>query len=153
MLPSGYDLHQGSRADRTLLSKFLRTSYREFFPETGSHHLQETVSQYFTSDSSLWWVKTTTQDQTHVACLWMGVAIDQITGDRHSHIFLLYVKPKHRRQGIGRALMAVAEEFAKSRGDGQMTLQVFTLNHTARQFYESLNYAPYSLTMLKSLSS
>jgi len=87
-----------------------------------------------------------------VACLWLGNAVDQVRGDRHSHIFLLYVLPAHRRQGIGTALMQYAEEWARERGDCQMGLQVFVANQPAISLYQKLGYTAQSVWMVKPLN-
>ncbi|MBV5261167.1 GNAT family N-acetyltransferase [Synechococcus moorigangaii CMS01] len=149
MLPPGFSLKRGSTTDRPLLLKFLHRSYQEFYPETGFAHLQDTLNHYFTADTPLWWVQTATG--ALVGCLWLGTSIDQISGDRHSHIFLLYVLPDYRRQGLGSALMARAEQYAKTRGDRQITLQVFTTNQTAQGFYHNLAYNPHAILMRKTL--
>ncbi|NJM72353.1 MAG: GNAT family N-acetyltransferase [Scytonema sp. RU_4_4] len=86
-----------------------------------------------------------------IACLWVGNAIDQIQGDRHAHIFLLYVAPEHRRQGIGTALMRYVEDWARARGDRQIALQVFKTNTAALNLYNQLDYQTQSLWMVKSL--
>ncbi|BAB76235.1 GNAT family N-acetyltransferase [Anabaena sp. FACHB-709] len=87
-----------------------------------------------------------------VACLWMGNAIDQIKGDRHAHIFLLYVVPEHRRRGIATALMQYAENWAKERGDRQIALQVFQSNPPAINLYNHLGYQTQSLWMVKKIN-
>jgi ribosomal protein S18 acetylase RimI-like enzyme len=81
----------------------------------------------------------------------VGNVVDQVTGDRHGHIFMVYVNPKHRRQGIGSALLYHAESWARARGDRQITLQVFLKNETAINLYHKLGYQPYSLLMQKPL--
>ncbi len=86
-----------------------------------------------------------------IACVWVGSAIEQRTGDRHAHVFLLYVAPQHRRQGIGRALMQQAEAWAKSRGDRQIGLQVFHSNQMALRLYETLGYKSESVWMVKQI--
>jgi ribosomal protein S18 acetylase RimI-like enzyme len=86
-----------------------------------------------------------------VACLWLGNAIDQVQGDRHAHIFLLYVMPEYRRQGIGSALMRHAEDWARARGDRQLGLQVFYNNQAALSLYHKLGYQTQSLWMVKPL--
>jgi ribosomal protein S18 acetylase RimI-like enzyme len=151
MLPEGFSLARGSTTDRALLLKLLHRSYREFYPETGFAHLQDTLQSYFTEETPLWWVRN--RAGVVSGCLWLGTSIDQISGDRHSHIFLLYVLPEYRRQGIGSALMQVAEDYSQQRGDRQITLQVFQTNETAQQFYRSIEYAPHSILMRKTLSS
>lgn len=149
MLPEGFCAERGRSTDRALLLKFLHRSYRELYPETGFSQLQETVQSYFTPDTPLWWVRNAVG--VIAGCLWMGTSIDQISGDRHSHIFLLYVLPEYRRQGIGSSLMAIAEQHAKQQGDRQITLQVFTINQTAQTFYQQLQYQAHSILMLKPL--
>jgi ribosomal protein S18 acetylase RimI-like enzyme len=145
----GYDLKRGDRLDRAALQKFMGLTYRELFPEAQLGHLATTIEHHFAPATPLWWVETAGE---RVACLWLGNAIDQITGERHAHVFLLYVQPQHRRQRIGRSLMAVAEAWAKDRGDRQMTLQVFRHNQPALQLYESLGYQTQSISLVKSLS-
>jgi ribosomal protein S18 acetylase RimI-like enzyme len=86
-----------------------------------------------------------------IACLWIGNAIEQSTGDRHAHVFLLYVAPQHRRQGIGSALMQHAERWAKLRGDRQVGLQVFHSNQEALSLYTKLGYEPQSVWMVKQI--
>ena len=81
----------------------------------------------------------------------MGNAIDQISGLRHAHIFLLYVSPEHRRKGIGTALMQYVENWAKQRGDNQIALQVFQTNTPALNLYNQLGYQNQSIWMIKPL--
>ncbi|MGM3304628.1 GNAT family N-acetyltransferase [Anabaena sp. WFMT] len=91
------------------------------------------------------------QSPSPIACLWVGNAIDQIKGDRHTHIFLLYVVPEHRRRGIGKALMNHVENWARQRGDRQIALQVFQSNTPALQLYHHQGYQTQSLWMVKPL--
>jgi ribosomal protein S18 acetylase RimI-like enzyme len=86
-----------------------------------------------------------------VACLWVGNAIDQVRGDRYAHIFLLYVKPEHRRRGIGTGLMRYVEKWARARGDRQIGLQVFQANTAAVNLYNQFGYQTQSLSMVKNL--
>lgn len=161
MLPSGYRLRLGSGLERSLLLKFMKRTYAE--QQSGDYaHLAQTVDQYLSPETPLWWVERDSVTdaaglspvvrRSHpIACLWLGVAIDQIKGDRNAHIFLLYVAPEHRRQGIGSALMTHAENWALSRGDRQIGLQVFQSNQPALALYQSLGFEPQSLWMVKSL--
>ena len=151
---AGYSICRGSTLDKALLVKFIQRTYQELFPDQDFSHLAKTVEQYLSSDTPLWWVYkevgeqgagrneentqspiTNHQSPIPVACLWAGNAIDQVTGSRHGHIFLLYVVPSHRRRGIGKALMQHIEKWAKQRGDRQLGLQVFTSNTPALNLY------------------
>lgn len=145
----GYTLQCGSTLDRAVLNKFMQITYAELFPGNSLTHLRVTVEQFFSHDTPLWWV--TDEQQSRIGCVWLGIAIDQSSGKRHAHIFLLYVKPEHRRQGIARALMQVAETWAKNRGDRQIGLQVFTNNQPAVNLYKALGYQVKSYAMLKPL--
>ena len=173
LLLPGYSIRKGSTLDKALLVKFMQRTYQEQFPDQDFSHLAHTVEQYFCRDTPLWWVyeQQGTGNQIElpitnhpslipIACLWVGNAIDQVSGDRHPHIFLLYVTPEHRRRGIGKALMAYIEDWAKQRGDAsgersyrQIGLQVFQSNTPALNLYHQLGYKEQSLWMVKSLQS
>lgn len=154
LLP-GYTIEQGSTVDQALLVKFMERTYQEQFPNQNFSHLTRTVEQYFSRDTPLWWVydeqETKNQHQSPIGCLWVGNAIDQVSGDRHPHIFLLYVMPEYRHRGIGKALMNYIENWAKQRGYRQIGLQVFQTNTPALDLYHQLGYQEQSLWMVKSL--
>ena len=154
LLP-GYAIEQGSTVDQALLVKFMQRTYQEQFPNQNFSHLTRTVEQYLSRDTPLWWVydeqETKNQHQSPIGCLWVGNAIDQVSGDRHPHIFLLYVMPEYRHRGIGKALMNYIENWAKQRGYRQIGLQVFQTNTPALDLYHQLGYQEQSLWMVKSL--
>ena len=54
-------------------------------------------------------------------------------------------------RGIGKALMAYIENWAKQRGYRQIGLQVFPSNTPALNLYHQLGYQEQSLWMVKSL--
>ncbi|KAF3887174.1 MULTISPECIES: GNAT family N-acetyltransferase [Nostocales] len=166
LLPD-YIVRRGSTLDRALLVKFMQRTYQELFPEQQDFsHLVQTVEQYFSTKTPVWWVLAdqgnqedkeatstlSTPSSSPVACIWVGNAIDQIQGTRHAHIFLLYVAPEYRRQGIAKALMLYVEEWAKARGDRQIALQVFESNTAAYNLYNQLGYGTQSLWMFKPLN-
>jgi ribosomal protein S18 acetylase RimI-like enzyme len=164
LLLPGYWLRTGSGLDRLLLVKFMQQTYQELYPTESTHHLAQTVDRYFSGETPLFWVETENLLEDHsvssllthplpqpVGCLWLGNAVDQIKGDRHTHIFLLYITPPHRRQGLGSAMMTYAEAWAKERGDRQIGLQVFQSNQPALNLYTKLGYQPQSISMMKSL--
>lgn len=168
-LPSGYTLRQGSGLDRALLVKFMQRTYQELAPGNSFEHLAQTVEQYFSSDTPVWWMYYQSHKESDgsvssapnqgasisqpVGCLWLGSAIDQVKGDRHAHIFLLYVAPNYRRQGLGAALVAQAEEWAIHRGDRQIGLHVFQSNQPAINLYSKMGYEPQSIWMVKPLNT
>ena len=171
-LPTGYQAIAGSGRDRSSLVRFMTLTYQELFPEQETFsHLSQTVDRYFSPETSLYWVISVTSHQSpvtsyqspvishqspvirpeKVACLWMGNGIDQVSGDRYSYIFLLYVHPEHRRRGIGSALLQFSHTLARERGDRQIGLHVFSRNRPAVNLYERLGYEAQSLFMVKKL--
>ncbi len=171
----GYWLRSGSGLDRAKLLKFLHRTYGELYPDRELGHLAQTVEHYFSKQTPVWWVecqkngseweeilpalpsqylnpKSQVQNlNSVVGCLWLGNAIDQTTGSRHAHIFLLYIAPQHRRRGLGAALVVHAENWARQRGDRQIGLQVFLSNQPAMNLYQKLGYQSHSVWMVKSL--
>lgn len=157
LLIPGYWMRSGSGLDRALLVKFMQRTYQELLPDQDFAHLPQTVERFFSNQTPLWWVESEDakginwRPAQRVACLWLGSAVNQIHGDRHTHIFLLYVDPKHRHQGIGSALMHQVEVWAKARDDRQIGLQVFQFNQPALAFYQKLGYQTQALWMVKPL--
>nr|WP_242055162.1 GNAT family N-acetyltransferase [Nostoc flagelliforme] len=149
----------------------MQRTYQDLYPNEDFSHLEQTVKQYFSSDTPLWWVEEEGEQEAGsreqgsnkeslssaplppIACLWVGNALDQVHGNRHAHIFILYVVPEHRRRGIGRALMQYVENWAIQRGDRQIGLQVFQSNKPALNLYNHLGYQTQSLWMVKFLSA
>lgn len=158
LLPPGYQLRSGSSLDRAMLVKFMHLTYQEFYPGRDFSHLAQTVEQYLSKDTPLWWVEFLDEEAGSgksakaIASLWLGNAVDQLKGSRHTHIFLLYVAREHRRQGIGTALMHHAEDWARARSDRQISLQVFLSNQPAVNLYHQLGYQTESLLMVKLLN-
>lgn len=151
----GYVINAGSGLDRAMLVKFMQKTYQELFAQQDFSQLARTVDQYLSQETPLWWVhlENINQWRSPVACLWVGNAIDQVVGDRHAHIFLLYVAPEHRRKGIATALLRYLENWATARGDRQIGLQVFQANSSALNLYQQLGYQTQSLWMVKPLPS
>jgi ribosomal protein S18 acetylase RimI-like enzyme len=145
-----YQLITGDAISIASLLKFLQITYQELYPQQQNYqHLQSTVDRYLSAETPLWFV--TTSSSTKIACLWLGIAIDQVNGIRHPNIFLIYVDPMYRRQGIGRKLMKHAEAWAKDRGYTQIGLQVFTTNQPAIDLYQQLGYQSRSISMMREL--
>jgi ribosomal protein S18 acetylase RimI-like enzyme len=146
-----YPLVIGTDRDVGTLRKFLQITYQELCPQQQDYqHLEFTIDRYFTPQTPLWFVLAE-DGGAQIACMWVGIAIDQITGKRHPNIFLLYVDPAYRRQGIAHALMENVERWAKSQGYTQIGLQVFTTDRPAIGLYEKLGYETRSISMMREL--
>lgn len=64
--------------------------------------------------------------------------------ERHATIGYLYVDPAHRRDGIGRALVAALGEWAaKQDGVGHLEMTVLARDEGAAAFWRSLGFSPF----------
>ena len=79
-------------------------------------------------------------------------ATDFFTGEEYGHVSDIAVVPDAEGRGVGRALMAAAEAWARGRGYRALSLHVFVDNGGARAFYERLGYEDELLRMRKRLS-
>ena len=74
---------------------------------------------------------------------------DFFTGRSNCHGSDLAVAPGHEGRGIGKALLAHAEAWAREHHCQLVTLAVFPGNERARALYESTGYAPDLLRLAK----
>ena len=78
-------------------------------------------------------------------------ARDFFTGEEHGHVSDIVTAPGAEGRGVGRALMAAAEEWSRARGHRLLTLNVFDGNTRARKLYDALGFAPDTVRMVKVL--
>ena len=71
----------------------------------------------------------------------------------HGHIADLIVAAAGEGRGVGRRLMAAAEEWARARGFGWLTLSVFADNRRARELYTRLGFGEDIIKYVKPLDS
>jgi len=87
------------------------------------------------------------KDGQHIGNLWLCPRDDN--GDWF--IYDIEVFEQHQGQGLGRATMQLAEEYARSHGATRLGLSVFGFNTVARALYESLGYSIVAMGMTKDL--
>jgi ribosomal protein S18 acetylase RimI-like enzyme len=78
-------------------------------------------------------------------------ATDFHTGERHGHVSDIVVAPAAEGRGVGAALMAAAEDWARAHGFRLLSLHVFGENARARALYERLGYRLDIVKMIKTL--
>jgi GNAT superfamily N-acetyltransferase len=78
-------------------------------------------------------------------------ARDFFTGEEHGHVSDIVVRAEAEGRGVGRALMAAAETWARGRGYRLLSLHVFEANTRARAMYEHLGYRPDIRKLIKPL--
>jgi ribosomal protein S18 acetylase RimI-like enzyme len=59
----------------------------------------------------------------------------------------VFVRPSHRRQGIGRALTAEVARFAREAGAERVTLRTFAQNEAAVEAWRRMGFEPRALQM------
>ncbi len=74
---------------------------------------------------------------------------DFFNGRTNCHINNVAVAPDHEGHGVGRALMAHAEEWAREHHCALVTLAVFPGNERARALYQTCGYATDLLRLVK----
>lgn len=86
-----------------------------------------------------------------IGVLFVSTRQDYFTAKPHAHVEVVALDPAAQGQGLGRLLMEEAERWARSRGYGSITLNVFATNSRAVAFYERLGYAVETLHLWKAL--
>ncbi len=90
-------------------------------------------------------------DRTRLGFVHLHPATDFFTGERHGHVSDIVVAPEAEGRGVGRALMAAAEAWARRSGFRLLSLHVFDTNARARAFYARLGYRPDIVKLIKAL--
>ena len=73
-------------------------------------------------------------------CLLMWTLEDYFAHVRHAHVSVIAVTKDAEGHGVGSALMAHAEQWARERGDSRITLSVFAGNDRASALYARQGY-------------
>jgi ribosomal protein S18 acetylase RimI-like enzyme len=74
----------------------------------------------------------------------LGVARIEAPKQERSHVQLVYVRPRGRRQGVGKALLAECVADAKSRGASYVSLEVLSSNTEAAAIWQRLGFVEVS---------
>jgi ribosomal protein S18 acetylase RimI-like enzyme len=90
-------------------------------------------------------------DGAAVGCLLMWTLQDYFSQRLHAHISVIAVTREAEGKGVGRALMAHAEAWARARGHESITLSVFDGNTRAQVLYERTGYRTEMRRMIKRL--
>lgn len=70
---------------------------------------------------------------------------------RHGYLAEIFLMPQARGKGLGRALIAACEDWARGRGHKLLTIGVLARNPGAIRAYEGVGYEPYIVTMRRYL--
>ena len=90
-------------------------------------------------------------DGQAAGCLLMWTLEDYFSQRWHAHVSVIAVTKDAEGAGVGRALMAHAESWARARGHTNITLSVFEGNRRAQALYERVGYRTEMRRMIKLL--
>jgi ribosomal protein S18 acetylase RimI-like enzyme len=82
------------------------------------------------------------EDGRRAGFIHLQTQIDYFNGEDHGYISDLAVDRSFEGQGVGRALMNKAEEWARQQGYSLLTLYVFAGNTRAQELYEKNGFQP-----------
>jgi len=85
------------------------------------------------------------------ALLYDTPPIPAMTPSRRAHVDSLVVRDDRRRAGVGRALMADVDAWARGKGASEVVLTVWAGNEPALRFYESLGFGAVNRVLGKTL--
>ena len=100
-----------------------------------------------TADSEVWIAE---RSGVVAGCLHM-LSVTDFFGRAHAHVSVLATTKEAEGSGVGRALLAYGETWARDRGLALITLNVFAANSRARGFYEKSGWTPETLKYIKPL--
>lgn len=86
-----------------------------------------------------------------VGFIHLETEVDYFTEASHGHVSDIAVSREGEGSGVGRALMAEADTWARGRGYPFLTLNVFTHNERARRLYRRLGYGEDVVRCVKDL--
>lgn len=86
-----------------------------------------------------------------LGCLFVTSEPDFFTGRPGAHIEVVAVTAEAEGRGVARRLLEAGEKWARERGYGHVTLNVFVANERARSVYEYLGYSAETVRYRKAL--
>jgi GNAT superfamily N-acetyltransferase len=80
-------------------------------------------------------------DGIPAGCAFLVTLIDYFNERPHAHLSVLAVNKSAEGKGVGSALLAACEQWARDRGSDRLTLSALVPNARARELYERRGYS------------
>jgi GNAT superfamily N-acetyltransferase len=80
-------------------------------------------------------------DGAPAGCAFLVTSIDYFTQRPHAHLSVLAVDKSAEGKGVGSALLAASEQWARDHGSDRLTLSALVTNARARGLYERRGYS------------
>ncbi len=75
-------------------------------------------------------------DDRPAGCAFLVTLVDYFNERPHAHLSVLAVEKAAEGKGVGSALLAACEQWARGRGSDRLTLSALVTNSRARALYE-----------------
>ena len=82
------------------------------------------------------------EEHTPAGFIYLTTEEDFFSGEKKGYISDVVVAPQFEGQGVGRTLMAAAEDWTREKGYRLLSLFVFAENERARRSYEKAGFQP-----------
>lgn len=139
------------------LNGTIQEHHRRLYPETFKPHAEEEVEAFVAKQlqDTTWHCLIARHGDQEAGYVLFYLRDYQENPFRRAyrgvHIDQISVLPAFKRKGIGKALMAEVEAFARREGVSQLELTYWERNDEARTFYEELGFEPRILFVTKPL--
>ena len=80
-------------------------------------------------------------DGQPAGCAFLVTLVDYFNERPHAHLSVLAVEKSAEGRGVGSALLAACEQWARTRGSDRLTLSALVTNARARALYERRGFA------------
>lgn len=120
--------------------------------ETWRAALQHTNGLMLSCPGNVFFVARDENSSARLGMLWFGPRHNALSGEHEGWIYSVCVAPQHRSCGVGKKLIAHAEDYARSQGFEIIGLSVASHNGVARELYERLEYSQSNVLMRKNLA-
>jgi ribosomal protein S18 acetylase RimI-like enzyme len=136
--PSDHVVRRAEPADADAVGQLLHDFNREYdYPAPGPRKLAERIRQLLRTDPTVVLLGGAGPDGFTVLRFRPSLYSDAL----ECYLAELYVVPRRRGQGLGRALMNAALELARQEGADYMDLNTAETDVAARALYESLGFS------------
>lgn len=114
--------------------------YRQFYEQDADFEgCKEYLHERLTNDESIIFIAQGDEGEA-IGFTQLYSSFCSVARQPTLYLYDLYVSPNARRQGVGRALMKGATEYAKEHNAVRLSLQTAHDNASAQALYESLGY-------------
>ena len=91
------------------------------------------------------------QDGKPAGCAYLVTLVDYFNERPHAHLSVLAVAKTAEGQGVGSALLAASERWAREQGSDRLTLSALVTNARARSLYEKRGFGGEYIRYVKPL--